>query len=203
MHTGEYLEQLVVSLRVRDVPADRIREIIDELEGHLAEAGEDPREAFGEPAALADSYVQAHPVPRARTLRGTTQAAIAAGAFLAPVLLGAGIDALVSGEPVAIGLGHVLGVAVVLAAFVPAFRLLWAFLDGRGSRWSVVAVFVGGAVGGLVMALWLTGPVLVEVPGWGVLTAAVAAVATVAGLVRSDPLPPPGASATSPPPASG
>jgi hypothetical protein len=51
----EYRQQLVVALRTYHVPAARIGEAVAEVESHLADTGEDPVDAFGEP----DEYARA------------------------------------------------------------------------------------------------------------------------------------------------
>ena len=48
-----YQQQLLLALRVRNVSGPRIAEALAEVDSHLAESGEDPREAFGEPSAYA------------------------------------------------------------------------------------------------------------------------------------------------------
>jgi hypothetical protein len=45
--TGTYRRELVQALRLHDVPPERIGEIVAEVESHVADTGEDPREAFG------------------------------------------------------------------------------------------------------------------------------------------------------------
>lgn len=54
-----YREQLLLALRLRDVPGARIGEALAEVESHVAETGEDPAEAFGPPAQYADSLAGA------------------------------------------------------------------------------------------------------------------------------------------------
>lgn len=51
--TERYRRELLVALRLRDVDPDRIGEVLAEIGSHIAETGEDPREAFGAPADYA------------------------------------------------------------------------------------------------------------------------------------------------------
>src|SRR6185312_7740768 len=51
--TEEYRYHLVAALRTYRVPAARIGEAVAEVESHLADTGEDPVDAFGEPADYA------------------------------------------------------------------------------------------------------------------------------------------------------
>jgi len=43
----DYLDDLILELRMLDVPGERIGEIIAEAENHLAESGQSPEAAFG------------------------------------------------------------------------------------------------------------------------------------------------------------
>ena len=52
----DYLAALTETLELRDVPTDAIAEIVREVESHVAESGENPVEAFGEPSRYADSF---------------------------------------------------------------------------------------------------------------------------------------------------
>ena len=59
MSTGtndEYIAELADVLETRDVPAEAVAQIVREVESHLAESGEDPREAFGQPDRYADEF---------------------------------------------------------------------------------------------------------------------------------------------------
>ncbi len=48
-----WCEDRLLALRARDVPGTRIGEVLAEVQSHLAETGEDPREAFGTPKEYA------------------------------------------------------------------------------------------------------------------------------------------------------
>lgn len=54
-----YRDELILALRLRDVPALRIGDALAEVDSHTADTGEDPRDAFGPPAAYADALVAA------------------------------------------------------------------------------------------------------------------------------------------------
>lgn len=93
-HTDEYLAELTETLELRDVPTDAIAEIVREVESHVAESGENPVEAFGEPGRYADSFA-----PPARS-RGFWPQVIAAGllGFGGGYSLLAGVLDLLSGS---------------------------------------------------------------------------------------------------------
>jgi hypothetical protein len=54
-----YTQELLVALRMRGVPGPRIAEALAEVDSHLCETREDPREAFGSAKAYADEVVAA------------------------------------------------------------------------------------------------------------------------------------------------
>lgn len=82
----DYLDDLILQLRLLDVPGERIGQIVAEAEDHLAASGETPEEAFGPMAAfarqLADRELSEGPhepvglfrslVPRSASEWGTT-----------------------------------------------------------------------------------------------------------------------------------
>lgn len=49
----DYREALVLALRLKDIPGNRIGEIVAEVESHVADAGESPTDAFGAPKVYA------------------------------------------------------------------------------------------------------------------------------------------------------
>lgn len=52
-NTEKYRRELLTALRLRDVEPERIGEVLAEVDSHVGETGEDPREAFGAPADYA------------------------------------------------------------------------------------------------------------------------------------------------------
>ena len=111
-----YRRDLILALRMRDVPGDRIGEIVAEVESHLADTGEDPHDAFGPPKEYAAGFAGG-----SRPSRWWSQAVLAVASGLGGFLLAAGILGLVDGGPVgplpawvALVLGVVIGVPVVV-----------------------------------------------------------------------------------------
>ena len=65
-----YQQQLLLALRLRDVPGPRIAEVLAEVGSHVADTGEDPTAAFGAPEDYARALVvELHP-ERAIGVRG-------------------------------------------------------------------------------------------------------------------------------------
>lgn len=108
--TDTYSRKLLIALRGREVPSDRIAEVVAEVESHVAETGEDPHDAFGAPHEYA--AVVAASQPR-RILRVVL--ALALGG-LTGWLVATTAASLVRGE------GEVFGIAMGLA--VPAVLVL-------------------------------------------------------------------------------
>jgi hypothetical protein len=50
---GTYQQQLLLALRLHNIPGPRIAEALAEVDSHVAETGEDPYEAFGPPREYA------------------------------------------------------------------------------------------------------------------------------------------------------
>jgi hypothetical protein len=105
-----WCDDLLLRLRMRDVPGARIGEVLAEVQSHVAETGEDPREAFGPPREYADTIAAALGVPPSRGWRDAgrgltwqdlaTAAVIAVAAFA----LSDGLWSLGAGETSLFGL---------------------------------------------------------------------------------------------------
>lgn len=50
---ADYRQSLILALRLKDLPGERIGQIVAEVESHVADTGEDPSDAFGSPRAYA------------------------------------------------------------------------------------------------------------------------------------------------------
>lgn len=119
-----YRQQLLLALRLRDIPGPRIAEVLAEVESHVADTGEDPNAAFGAPKDYARALVvELHP-ERTHGVRGWmasvrgVEVLMAALAFAGAWLAAEGLFALAAGDPGVLGLpGPVhLALAVVLLA---------------------------------------------------------------------------------------
>lgn len=93
---GTYRRDLIVALRMRDVPGDRIGEIVAEVESHLADTGEDPVQAFGPAKEYAAGLTAEHGPRRLGLLAG-----LVVGGLTAGWLLATGVFAIVTGDTVA------------------------------------------------------------------------------------------------------
>ena len=104
-----WCDDLVLALRLRDVPGPRIGEVLAEMQSHVAETGEDPRSAFGTPRQYAAEVAGALGMPRAglrtafRSVR-RSDLVIALVCGLSSSLLAHGLWSLGAGELSVLGL---------------------------------------------------------------------------------------------------
>ena len=138
MNTADYINDLVIELRLLDVPGDRIGQIMTETESHLAESKEDPVEAFG-PARTyarelagrvgADAGGKTLPGRLARSIRGRDWLIIIGGfacTFAGATLLFNGVFGVL-GRPTWLGLPAwllIVAGVVLLVLFAIAPRAL-------------------------------------------------------------------------------
>ncbi|MDQ0374117.1 hypothetical protein [Cellulomonas humilata] len=143
-------DELVLALRMRDVPGSRIGEILAEVDEFCADSGLDAQAAFGAPATYAESLTASE--GRTRTplrddLRTTGRALV--GFVGLVVVMACVVD---DGPDLAITVGWLLGLAVVLVGCVLTVRVL-----GRTApvRWRGMAAAAGVIVAtlGAVVAL--------------------------------------------------
>ena len=148
--TDTYRRELVQALRLRNVPPERIGEIVAEVESHVADTGEDPREAFGPAREYAAGF--RHPRSRASVAASVARAVLYA---LCGFLVAVGIIGLVDGEP-AFGLPAwvvlAAGLALWVLALVVVVRRSVPVPDPRTGRWITTgpAATAVGMVGTLV-----------------------------------------------------
>jgi hypothetical protein len=128
-----YTADLLLALRVRELPGVRIGEVLAEVESHVADTGEDPYEAFGSPRQYAQTIAPARTGAVRRDMFG--QAVLGA---VAGWLLARGTFSLVSGEdtlyglPVLLVLALGIGAAVAMVVFVR--RRSATIVDPRSGR---------------------------------------------------------------------
>ena len=97
-------DALLLRLRMREVPGARIGEVLAEVQSHVAETGEHPREAFGPAKEYADQVADALGAPPSRgwrdAVRGLTWPDLLTAAIigLASFLLADSLWALGAGE---------------------------------------------------------------------------------------------------------
>jgi|GEM_PF-739445 len=124
-----YSKDLLYALRMRDVPGPRIAEVLAEVDSHVRETGEDPREAFGalrQYAAEVSAALGVRVKPLWRTVLSWTTARYALGGSAGSWFFLDGALAALAHERGALGLpaaSVVLGAAILLAMAVGLVRL--------------------------------------------------------------------------------
>jgi hypothetical protein len=171
-----YRNDLLLALRLRDVPGPRIAEVLAEVESHVGETREDPRDTFGEPRVYAEEVASALGLAGRGGLGGWLTALRGeaglvgllslAGGWLLPTglfHLGAGTDGP-AGVPavVLMLLGGLLWLVVGLRLRRPLAATTDRVLDPRSGAdmtpavpWWASAVLVGAPLTGLVVCLLL------------------------------------------------
>ena len=169
MTVADYVEQLVLELRMRDVPGDRIGQVAAEVEAHVAESGEDPADAFG-PAGEYAEHVRSTlgTPPRRRPLGVLTAVPVTLAAMLGLET----VAALTGAREVQVTAGHLIAAAAIVPAGVLLVRLVTRPL------WQLAAAYLVAAAGVVAVLSLLRQPVLLTLPVWAGL-----AVAAVLGAV--------------------
>src|SRR4051812_13844814 len=88
-----YRRDLLAELRQRGVPKQRIAQAIAEMESHVAESGEQPHVAFGDPGTYAAELAQSLGRTRHSFARRAQVPLIAISAFAGAALMTRGITA--------------------------------------------------------------------------------------------------------------
>jgi hypothetical protein len=183
MTTGvdAYRQQLLLALRLRGVAGARIAEVLAEVDSHVAETGEDPREAFGAPKNYARTLVAELQPERAPGLRGWVasvrgaEVLIAALAFVGAWLAAEGLFALAAGRPGVLGLPGAVALTIAVALLAALALLLARTSRRRDDR--ILDPRTGRDIAASLAPRW-AGPVSVVVP------AALLVVAVAIGLLQ-------------------
>ena len=109
--TDKYRSELLTALRLRDVQPDRIGEVLAEVDSHIADTGEDPRDVFGTPREYARQF-PSRDVDVPSSVRRNRDAARALLGAAVGLLSSLGVMALVRGDDHALGLPSWLVVTV-------------------------------------------------------------------------------------------
>jgi hypothetical protein len=183
--TETYVNQLVLALRMRDVPGERIGQVIAEVEAHVAESRETPVDAFGSAEEYADRVSAA--LDRHGTKRhNQARRAMLIGwpITLAAMLVTDGVAGLAFDRRIELTAGKVL-----LFGLLPPTAVYLVQLIGRRERpsWPAglgVALIFAGVFS---VPLLLPQPVLATYPAWSALTAgALFAAGTIPWALRPD-----------------
>lgn len=149
---ADWVDDVMLELRLRDVKGARIMEILTEAEQHCVESGRPPEEAFGDPTEYAANFDFEG---QDRAPGAGVGAYVAAGAAMlfGCLLVTRHVWDLAAGRTSQLTVGDVLSALLVCVIFVTITRWLRAFLNRPL------------LVGGLGMAGWMA--VFVGLRVWG------------------------------------
>ncbi|MGP4015533.1 HAAS signaling domain-containing protein [Saccharopolyspora sp. 5N708] len=168
----KYHDELLLALRMHEISGERVGEVLAEVEAHVAETGEDPVEAFGQPREYARKV--AAQLDRNTGKRSTLDIVVSGLVMIALTILGSDwlLDGLFEETPV---LPYTLKDAVALSA-VLVFGVLGALLLGRGvTAGARNEIYVFAGIGSFVLMIvaqpvigWTVDDVspLYELPRW-------------------------------------
>lgn len=152
----------VLELRLRDVPGPVIGERLAEVEGHCAETGETPREAFG---TATDYAARMDHDSAPERVSGVWAVTAAASAQVLAMLVGtSAVSAWARGQALTYNLGQVLGLGLTLLVLLslplllrPMVRHPWAIAVPL-----VTVVLLGG--GGAALSARADLPTIAQLP---------------------------------------
>lgn len=131
-----YVDDLAFQLRLRDVPGERVGQILAEVQSHLDDSGESPADAFGPPAEYAKTLAAAVPAPKPN-LAIIVAICGSLGSFGGFLILN-GVFGLLGWEAPLFGLPAwvwiVVGVACLAGLFIYARSLNDPIIDPRSGR---------------------------------------------------------------------
>ena len=198
--TVVYLDNLTIQLRLRDVPGDRIGQILAEVETHVADTGLDPVDAFGGPGEYAATYAATYAagVPTGNPVQGwLPDLGVAMVAGMAGAALVEGLTHLAGSADITVrGFGAWLAVGVLGMAVFRVFGAQLSADTASGSepvRFASRTMVLGGLayLGAFVVLVLIplllpAGPTLVSVPGWTLFVAGLLAFVALVRHLRGD-----------------
>lgn len=183
--TDTYVNRLVVALRMRDVPGERIGQVVAEVEAHVAESREAPVEAFGPAEEYADRVSSALARPETKRHRQALRGMLIGWpTTLAAMLIADGAAGLAFGQRIELTAGKLLLFGLLPPAAVALIQLI-----GRQERPRRPTGLGVALIFACVFSVpWLLSrPVLVTYPAWAALTTgALIIVGTIPWYVRPD-----------------
>lgn len=164
---GKWAEDLILELRLREVPGPEIGKVLAEADSHCADSGQSAQETFGDPVAYARNLELPADTSSPASLLGAAAPALAQVLGMLGLLWSFGD--LRRGEPLQVTTGYLATAGLLLAAVVLlvllADRVLRAVVHHPVMVWCAfmlsTALFV-------VLALLLDDVVVSLPAGWGV-----------------------------------
>jgi hypothetical protein len=112
----KWRDDLILQLRLKNVPDDRVGDILLEIDSHLAESGETPEDAFGEPKRYAASRALARSDKDKNDTRNLIIVALGSG--IGGILAASGAWGIGSGDDLFLNIpawpGLIVGIAILV-----------------------------------------------------------------------------------------
>ncbi|NEK58904.1 hypothetical protein GCU56_13620 [Geodermatophilus sabuli] len=156
--TDSYRRDLVLALRMGNVPPDRIGEIVAEVESHVADTGESPVEAFGPPREYAAGFARPRRAGDVVSLLVLTGFGAACGWLLATGVVGTVRGETFLGFPAWTAL--VLGALLWIPPLLASVRRNASIRDPRTGGFlapppAAVVLTMSGFLALLTLGLWV------------------------------------------------
>lgn len=171
----KYFDELVIALRMRDVPGDEIGAALEEARDHIAHSGESPEETFGTAADYARDLAEAGGrSSHARVGLNGGEALLGLAMFIAGFLFLRSLSATFANlGRLELTAGMVVGVPLILllGAFV-VWPLILKHASGGIGLWAPVLAIIVMLLGVARATLWVDGyyfwlgPPTLNVPTW-------------------------------------
>jgi hypothetical protein len=162
----QYLDDLVIHLRLARMPGHRIGAVLEETRRHLVDSGQSAPDAFGPVEEYAHALLASHgraPEPGTALTRG--ELLVAAIQVVASYPLIFGLVALVGEGTYAIVPGHLAGLGLLIAGFAwPVWPALQAYLTRSVGFWLPWAATTATVAASVVLYVTWDAPELVDVP---------------------------------------
>ena len=153
--TERYCEQLLLALRMQEVPGERIGAVLAEVRDHLDNSGEDPVEAFGTPEDYAAALTANGPAaPRTAPLRDWARNTVAVAGIM---WAAEGGTALLSGEQATLTEFQVLLPAAIALAEPHLIRVVIKARNVALAGWSLLVILL--VAGAALLHAW-AGPLV-------------------------------------------
>jgi hypothetical protein len=183
--TDTYVNRLVLALRARNVPGERIGQVVAEVEAHVAESHETPVEAFGSADEYADRVSAALDPPATKRHRQALRGMLVGWpTTLAAILLADGVAGVAFGQRIELTAGKLLLFGLLPPAAVALVQLI---VRQERPSWPA-GLGVAVLFAGVFSVPWLLSrPVLATYPAWAALTTgALLAASAIPWAVRPD-----------------
>jgi hypothetical protein len=158
-------DNFVITLRLRNISGSQIGDALAQVDAHCTDSGEEPEEAFGDPAAYATHVAeQVRPVDLALSMSPIRAGLLGLAMLLAVPTLLSGVSGLAHGGPAELSVGSLVGAGVGAAAIALLVRFASVLKDPRqrGRRFIAMWLLLGAMMSPSI--IWTS--TAVELSAW-------------------------------------